>query len=82
MIEKVGEKCGVSVSYKKCNPREVEVLRNTDKREGEVAKGEGRWHETTQLTVCRIETSEKRQSLRISVRNSVNRRNPFSSKPG
>lgn len=66
MIEKVGEKCGVSVSYKKCNPREVEVLRNTDKREGEVAKGEGRWHETTQLTVCRIETSKKAELKDIS----------------
>lgn len=42
MIEKVGEKHGVSMSYKKCNLRKAEVLRNTDKRGGGVAKGEGR----------------------------------------
>lgn len=51
MIEKVGEKCSVSVSLKKCNLRKVEVLRNTDKRDGEMAKGEGRWHKTTQLSL-------------------------------
>ncbi len=41
MIEKVGEKCGVLVSFKKRNLREV----LSEKKEREMTKGERKWEE-------------------------------------